>query len=34
MKTWIAFWAILKKDMRTYYLKPPNLSWGIIFPLA
>jgi len=34
MKTWIAFWAILNKDMRTYYLKPPNLSWGIIFPLA
>jgi ABC-2 type transport system permease protein len=34
MKTWIAYWAILKKDMRTYYLKPPNLSWGIIFPLA
>lgn len=34
MKTWIAFWSILKKDMRTYYLKPPNLSWGIIFPLA
>jgi ABC-2 type transport system permease protein len=20
--------------MRTYYLKPPNISWGIIFPLA
>jgi len=34
MKTWIAFWSILGKDMRTYYLKPPNLSWGIIFPLA
>ena len=34
MKTWVAFWHILKKDMRTYYLKPPNLSWGIIFPLA
>jgi ABC-2 type transport system permease protein len=34
MKAWIAFWSILKKDMRTYYLKPPNLSWGIIFPLA
>ncbi len=34
MKTWIAFWNILRKDMRTYYLKPPNLSWGIIFPLA
>ena len=34
MRTWIAFWNILKKDMRTYYLKPPNLSWGVIFPLA
>ena len=22
------------KDIRTYYLKPPNISWGIIFPLA
>ena len=34
MKRWIAFWNILRKDMRTYYLKPPNVSWGIIFPLA
>lgn len=34
MKRWIAFWNILAKDMRTYYLKPPNISWGIIFPLA
>ena len=34
MRSWIAFWSILKKDMRTYYLKPPNLSWGLIFPLA
>jgi len=34
MKTWIAFWNILVKDMRTYYLKPPNVSWGLIFPLA
>ncbi|MFW6169988.1 MAG: ABC transporter permease [Planctomycetota bacterium] len=34
MKPWIAYWSILRKDMRTYYLKPPNLSWGIIFPLA
>ena len=22
------------KDMRTYYLKPPNISWGILFPGA
>jgi len=34
VKRWIAFWNILVKDMRTYYLKPPNISWGIIFPLA
>ncbi len=34
MKQWIAFWSILAKDMRSYYLKPPNVSWGIIFPLA
>ena len=34
MKPWIAFWNILVKDMRTYYLKPPNISWGLIFPLA
>jgi ABC-2 type transport system permease protein len=34
MKRWIAFWNILAKDMRTYYLKPPNISWGIVFPLA
>ena len=34
MKLWIAFWNILTKDMRTYYLKPPNVSWGLIFPLA
>jgi ABC-2 type transport system permease protein len=29
-----AFWSILAKDVRFYYLKPPNVSWGIIFPLA
>ncbi len=34
MKHRIAFGAILAKDMRTYYLKPPNISWGLIFPLA
>jgi len=34
MKSWIAFWNILMKDMRNYYLKPPNISWGIIFPFA
>lgn len=34
MKTWIAFWNILLKDMRTYYLKPANVSWGLLFPLV
>ncbi|MFW6202844.1 MAG: ABC transporter permease, partial [Marinilabilia sp.] len=34
MKQWIAFWNIVWKDMRGYYLKPPNISWGLIFPLA
>jgi ABC-2 type transport system permease protein len=22
------------KDMRNYYLKPPNISWGLVFPVA
>jgi ABC-2 type transport system permease protein len=30
----IAFWNILRKDIKNYYLKPPNISWGIIFPLS
>lgn len=34
MNVWIACWNILKKDINNYYLKPPNISWGIIFPLA
>ncbi len=34
MNRWVAFWSILVKDMRAYYLKPPNISWGLIFPLA
>ena len=34
MRAWIAFWSILGKDMRAYYLKPPNISWGLLFPLA
>jgi ABC-2 type transport system permease protein len=34
MKRWIAFWNIFVKDLRAYYLKPPNVSWGLIFPLA
>ena len=27
-------WYITVKDMRTYYLKPPVISWGILFPLV
>ena len=34
MEKWTAFWNILLKDMRSYYLKPPNISWGLVFPLA
>ena len=34
MKQWIAFKNIMLKDMFGYYLKPPNVSWGLIFPLA
>jgi ABC-2 type transport system permease protein len=34
MKQWIAFWNIMLKDTRAYYLKPPNISWGLIFPIA
>jgi len=25
---------IALKDMRTYYLKPPSVSWGIVFPIV
>ncbi len=25
---------IARKDLRAYYLKPPNLSWGVLFPFA
>lgn len=34
MTSLIAYWNILKKDVKYYYLKPPNISWGIIFPLS
>lgn len=27
-------WYIALKDMRTYYLKPPAISWGIVFPVT
>ena len=22
------------KDLRAYYFKPPNISWGMLFPFA
>lgn len=25
---------IVLKDLKAYYLKPPNISWGILLPLA
>lgn len=34
MNTLLAYWSILVKDMKNYYLKPPNISWGIIFPIS
>jgi ABC-2 type transport system permease protein len=34
VKHGIALLGILSKDMKAYYLKPPNISWGLIFPLA
>ena len=27
-------WAIGEKDMRVYYLKPPSLMFGILFPFS
>ena len=27
-------YAIIIKDLRAYYFKPPNISWGMIFPFA
>jgi ABC-2 type transport system permease protein len=27
-------YLIALKDMKAYYFKPPNISWGILFPLV
>ena len=27
-------WYICRKDLRAYYLKPPLISWGLMFPAA
>ena len=29
-----AVYYIALKDMKTYYLKPPAISWGIVFPIT
>ena len=29
-----SIWYIILKDLRAYYFKPPNISWGILFPLV
>lgn len=29
-----AIFFIALKDMKSYYFKPPNISWGILFPLV
>lgn len=34
MNQFMAYWNILMKDMKNYYFKPPNISWGIIFPIS
>lgn len=34
MTALMAYLSILRKDMKNYYLKPPNISWGIIFPIS
>jgi len=34
VNNWIAFWSIFTKDIKTYYLKGPNVNWGIIFPIS
>jgi ABC-2 type transport system permease protein len=30
----IRAWHITAKDIRTYYLKPPLISWGMLFPVV
>ena len=27
-------YCVALKDLRVYYFKPPNISWGILFPFA
>lgn len=34
MLSLIVFKNILYKDMKAYYFKPPNISWGLLFPIS
>lgn len=34
MKELKAIYFIGLKDIKSYYFKPPNISWGILFPLT
>ncbi|MFW6295476.1 MAG: ABC transporter permease [Halanaerobium sp.] len=34
MLTLRVFKNILFKDMKAYYFKPPNISWGLLFPIS
>lgn len=31
---WMPAWYVTLKDIRTYYLKPPLISWGMLFPVV
>ena len=33
-ENWRGIFYIALKDMKTYYLKPPAVSWGIVFPIT
>lgn len=34
LETLIRAFYIAKKDLKEYYLKPPTISWGIVFPVV
>ena len=34
LSDFIKAFYIAKKDIKEYYLKPPTISWGIVFPVA
>jgi len=33
-ENWRGIFYIALKDIKTYYLKPPAVSWGIVFPIT